>query len=66
MCFLEKYDLFSWKTNGEIVSIDCNLSDTRLIGLFQLIQSIPFPQSNQKTTKNKQVCLFIHLILYIN
>ena len=48
--------MFSWKTNAEIISIDSNISDTRLNGLLQLIQSIPFPQTN--TNNNKKVCLF--------
>jgi len=39
---------FSWKGNGQILSIQSHLSDQRLFGFIQLINTIPFTQSNQK------------------
>ncbi|CAF4345530.1 unnamed protein product, partial [Rotaria sordida] len=42
-----------WKVNGEIHSIELNISDTRLIGCLNLIQSIPFPQSIKQNEQDQ-------------
>lgn len=44
----------SWKGNGEIPSIELTLSDSRLIGLIQLIESIPFPFNNSQDQRKEK------------
>ena len=71
--FEENSRYFSWKTNGEIQSIESTISDTRLIGFVKLIQSIPFPQTTEQDEKEKyEVCsmrfdkrISLQLISYI-
>ena len=53
-----------WKANSEVASIESRLSDTRLFGLIQLINTIPFPQVNQ--TENKGGQEEVHLFLHFN
>ncbi|CAF4932934.1 unnamed protein product [Rotaria sp. Silwood1] len=50
---IENNKLPIWKANGEIRSIESNISDTRLIGCFNLIESIPFPQSTGKSDQDQ-------------
>ncbi len=54
--FFSKYfHLFiysSWKGNGQILSIQSHLSNSRLCGFIQLINTIPFIQSNQQDEQN--------------
>ena len=45
---------FSWKGNGEILSIESHLSDTRLFQFIKLIKTIPFTQSNQNDKQEKE------------
>ncbi len=55
-----KYNVWfvsSWKANGEISSIECRFSDTRLYGLLKLLQTIPVLESTQTNKKsNYKVC----------
>ncbi|CAF1500774.1 unnamed protein product, partial [Rotaria sordida] len=50
---IENNKLPIWKVNGEIHSIELNISDTRLIGCLNLIQSIPFPQSIKQNEQDQ-------------
>ena len=46
---------FSWKARGYVNEIETRLSDSRMIGCFQLVQSIPLPQSSSSSkTKSKE------------
>ncbi|CAF1436517.1 unnamed protein product [Rotaria sordida] len=50
---IENNKLPIWKANGEIHLIESNISDRRLIGCFNLIESIPFPQSTEKSDQDQ-------------
>ncbi len=51
--------VYSWKANFDVSTIESHLSDTRLVGLFKLIESIQLPELSGKDQKVKYSIYFI-------
>jgi hypothetical protein len=48
-------NFFSWKIDAHISAVDTQLSDTRLLEVIQLIQSIPLPKSNESSGETQTI-----------